>query len=133
MPWIEAGYQRMENFKTDFLTGRPPIVTDMHFKKAVEEIKKSGDLDLLGKVWLTRMALQVAVLDEPEEGDYPRIEAAQSVPANRNFYLFLKGDRGRGRGSSCRRTTVPFFGRCRVEMQPIRELPWPRSTIPCRD
>jgi hypothetical protein len=63
-----------------------------HFKKAVEEIKKSGDLDLLGKVWLTRMALQVAVMDEPEDGDYPKIEAAQSVPANRNFYLFLKGD-----------------------------------------
>ncbi len=92
MPWIEAGYQRLENFKTDFLTGRPPIVTDMHFTKAVEEIKKSGELDLLGKVWLTRMALQVAVLDEPEEGDYPKIEAAQSVPANRNFYLFLKGN-----------------------------------------
>ena len=82
----------MENFKTDFLTGRAPIVTDMHFQKAVEEIKKSGDLDLLGKVWLTRMALQVAVLDEPEAGDYPKIEAAEPVPANRNFYLFLKGD-----------------------------------------
>ena len=92
LPWIAAGYQRMENFKTDFLTGRPPIVTDMHFQKAVEEIKKSGDLDLLGKVWLTRMALQVAVLDEPEDGDYPKIEAAESVPVNRNFYLFLKGD-----------------------------------------
>jgi hypothetical protein len=92
MPWIEAGYQRMENFKMDFLTGRPPIITDMHFKKAVEEIKKSGDLDLLGKLWLTRMALQIAVLDEPEEGDYSRLEAAQSVPANRSFYLFLKGD-----------------------------------------
>ena len=92
MTWIAAGYQQMENYKTDFLTGRAPIVTDMHFKKAAEEIKKSGDLDLLGKVWLTRMALQVAVLDEPDEGDYPRIEAAQSVPANRNFNLFLKGN-----------------------------------------
>jgi len=92
LPWIAAGYQRMENFKTDFLTGRPPTVTDMHFQKAVDEIKKSGDLDLLGKVWLTRMALQVAVLAEPEGGDYPKIEAAESVPVNRNFYLFLKGD-----------------------------------------
>jgi hypothetical protein len=92
IPWFAAGHQQMENYKTDFLTGRAPIVTDMHFRKAVEEIKKSGDLDLLGKVWLTRMALQVAVLDEPDEGDYSRIEAVQSVPANRNFYLFLKGD-----------------------------------------
>jgi hypothetical protein len=92
IPWMAAGHQQMENYKRDFLTGRVPVVTDMHFKKAVEEIKKSGDLDLLGKIWLTRMALQVAVLDEPEEGDYPKVEAAQPNPANRNFYLFLKGD-----------------------------------------
>jgi hypothetical protein len=92
IPWLMGAHQRLEDFKTDFLTGRAPIVTDMHFQKAVEEIKKSGDLDLLGKVWLTRMALQVAVLAEPEDGDYPKIEAAEPVPANRNFYLFLKGD-----------------------------------------
>jgi len=92
IPWLMEAHQRMENFKTDFLTDRPPIVTDMHFQKAAEEIKKSGNLDLLGKVWLTRMALQVAVLAEPEDGDYPKIEAAEPDPANRNFYLFLKGD-----------------------------------------
>jgi len=91
-PWLAAGHQRLENYKVDFLTGRGALATDLHFKKAVEEVKKSGDLDLLGKVWLTRMALHVAVLEEPEEGDYPRIEAAQSDPANRNFYLFLRGD-----------------------------------------
>lgn len=92
IPWLMEAHQRLENFKTDFLTGRPPVVTDMHFKMAVEEVKKSGDLDLLGKVWLTRMALRVAALEEPEDGDYPKIEAAEPVPANRNFYLFLKGD-----------------------------------------
>jgi hypothetical protein len=91
-PWLATGYQQMENFKMDFLSGSAPIVTEMHFTKAVEEIKKSGDLDLLGRVWLTRMSLQVAVLAEIEGGDYPKIEAAQAVPANRNFYLFLKGD-----------------------------------------
>jgi hypothetical protein len=58
----------------------------------VEEIKKGGDLDLLGKAWLTKMALQAAVLGNIEEEDYRKIEAARSVPANRNFYLFLKGD-----------------------------------------
>lgn len=90
--WIAAGHQQLESFKTGFLTGRPPLVTEMHFKKAVEEIKKGGDLDLLGKAWLTRMALQAAVLGNIEEEDFRKIEAARSVPANRNFHLFLKGE-----------------------------------------
>lgn len=92
VPWLMEGYQRLENFKTDFLTGRPAAATEVQFRKAAEEIKKSGDLDLLGKVWLTRMALQTAVLEEPEEGDFPRIDAALPVAANRNFLLFLRGD-----------------------------------------
>ncbi len=91
-PWLSEGYQRLENFKTDFLTGRPAAVTEAQFRKAAEEIKKSGDLDLLGKVWLTRMALQIAVLAEPEEGEFSRVDAAEPVPANRNFLRFLRGD-----------------------------------------
>jgi hypothetical protein len=89
--WIVVGNQQLETFKHHFLTGGQPIVTERHFRKAVEEIKKSGDLDLLGKAWLTRMALEVAVLREMEEDDYLKVAAAQPVPANRNFYLFLKG------------------------------------------
>ncbi|MBN2437484.1 MAG: hypothetical protein JXL20_02670 [Deltaproteobacteria bacterium] len=89
--WIAAGHKQLETFKQDFLTGRAPRITESHFRNAVEEIKKGGDTDLMGKAWLTRMALQIAVLREPEEGDYLKIEAADAVPANRNFYLFLKG------------------------------------------
>jgi hypothetical protein len=92
--WITLGYQQLEAFKMDFLTGTHPLVTERHFRKVVEEMKKSGDLDLLGKTWLTRMALEVAVLREMEEGDYLKVAAAQPVPANRNFYLFLKGEKG---------------------------------------
>ena len=90
--WITQGHKQLETYKTDFLTGERPIVTERYFQKAVEELKKSGDLDLLQKAWLTRMALQVAVLEKAEEGDYPKIEAALPVPANRNFHLFLTGD-----------------------------------------
>lgn len=90
--WIVAGNQQIETYKRHFLTDRQPLVTERYFQKAVEEIKKSGDLDLLGKAWLTRMALQGAVLGEIEEGEYGKIAAAQPVPANRNFYLFLTGD-----------------------------------------
>ncbi|MCX5837290.1 MAG: hypothetical protein NTW71_02040 [Deltaproteobacteria bacterium] len=90
--WIVAGHKQLEAFKQDFLTGREPTITEFHFRKAVEEIKKGGDANLLGKAWLTRMALQIAVLREPDEGDYVKTEAADAVPANRNFYRFLKGD-----------------------------------------
>ncbi|MCE5265792.1 MAG: hypothetical protein LLG97_19970 [Deltaproteobacteria bacterium] len=90
--WIAAGHKQIESFKEDFLTGRSPAITETHFRNALDEIKKGGDLDLLGKAWLTRMALQTAVLAEMDPGEYPRIEAAQSVPANDNYYRFLKGD-----------------------------------------
>jgi hypothetical protein len=82
----------LETFKQDFLTGSALPITEIYFRNAVDEIKKGGDPDLLGKAWLTRMALQVAALGEMEEGDYPKIEAAETVPANRNFFRFLKGD-----------------------------------------
>lgn len=90
--WIAAGHKQLETFKQDFLTGRESAITEIHFRKAVEEIKKGGDADLLGKAWLTRMALQVAVREELEDGEYLKTEAAEAVPANRNFYRFLKGD-----------------------------------------
>lgn len=90
--WISAGHKQLETFKEDFLTARSPSITEIHFRNTLEEMKKGGDLDLLGKAWLTRMALQTAVLTEMDAGDYPRIEAAEPVPANANFYRFLKGD-----------------------------------------
>lgn len=91
--WIVAGNQQLESFKYHFLTGGQPAVAERHFRRAIEEIKKGGDLDLLGKAWLTKMALEVAVLVEMDEADYLKIAAARPVPANRNFYLFLKGEK----------------------------------------
>lgn len=90
--WISAGHRQMENFKEDFLTGQSPAITEIHFRKAIEEMKKGGDLDLLGKAWLTKMALQTAVLAEMDAGDYPKIAAALTVPANANYHRFLMGD-----------------------------------------
>lgn len=89
--WIDVGHKQLETFKQDFLTGRAPSITESHFRRSIEEIKKSGDIDLLGRAWLTRMALQVAVLAQPDAGEYPKLDAAQKVPGNRAFYLFLTG------------------------------------------
>lgn len=90
--WMAGGHKQLETFKQDFLIGRTPAITEVHFRKALEEIKRGGDTALLGKAWLTRMALQVAVREAFEEGEYLKTEAAESVPANRNYYRFLKGD-----------------------------------------
>lgn len=90
--WIESGHKQLETFKQDFLTGRVASITESHFRRSVEEIKKSGDTDLLEKAWLTRMALQAAVLTEMDAGEYLKLEAVQRVPGNRAFYLFLKGE-----------------------------------------
>jgi hypothetical protein len=90
--WIVVGNQQLETFKQHFLTGGQQVLTERHFLKVLEEIKKSGDLDLLGRAWLTRMALEVAVLSEIDEGEFGKIAAAYPVPANGNFYLFLTGD-----------------------------------------
>jgi len=89
---MEVSYKLLETYKQDFLSGRVQTITDSHFRRAVDEIKNSGDMDLLGKAWLTRMALQTAILAPADGGDYPKIEAVQPVPGNRAFYLFLKGD-----------------------------------------
>ncbi len=90
--WIAAGHRQLEAFKQHYLTAGHQRITEIHFREAVAEIQKGGDMDLLGKAWLTRMALQVAVLSEPDGGDYPKVEAVEVVPANRNYYRFLVGD-----------------------------------------
>jgi hypothetical protein len=90
--WLINSSSKLETFKTNFLLGAEPSVTETNFAEAIEEIKKSGDLDLLQKAWLTRMALQTAVLKDMEEGDYRKIAAVKTFPENDNFYAFLKGD-----------------------------------------
>jgi hypothetical protein len=90
--WYLASSQQIERFEKNFLAGEQPPITELNFQNTVEEIKKSGDLDRLEKAWLTRTALQIAVLKVPDEGDYGKIAAVQPIPANSNYYIFLTGD-----------------------------------------
>lgn len=90
--WLTAGHRQLETYKEDYLAGRNPHLTELYFGRALSEIRRSGDVELLGRAWLTRMALRIAVLEPPEEGDYPQVEAAEPVPANRHFSRFLRGD-----------------------------------------
>lgn len=89
--WISAGHGHLEAFKADFLAGKSPAVAEGRFKKALEEIKRGGDLDLLEKVHLTRLALRIAALEEAGDEAYLAVAAAGTSRENRNFHLFLKG------------------------------------------
>jgi hypothetical protein len=89
--WTYTGYNQLEDFKKSYLAGDDKIAV-LHFSKGLEEIKKSGDLDILAKAYLTKYAVQTAVLEAIDDDMYLKIAAAQSMPENGNFHNFLKGN-----------------------------------------
>jgi alkylhydroperoxidase/carboxymuconolactone decarboxylase family protein YurZ len=88
--WTDASFNQLDNYKKSYLSGKERIA-EAYFDKAVDEIKSSGDLDILARAYLTKYAVQVAVLEAFDEGEYLRIEAVEPVLQNKNFYGFLKG------------------------------------------
>ncbi|MCX5828074.1 MAG: hypothetical protein NTV58_08755, partial [Deltaproteobacteria bacterium] len=89
--WTYASFNQMEDFKKAYLEGKAEIA-DFHFQRAVEEIKKSGDLNLLAKAYLNRYAVQVALMESFRDDDFLKIQAAEPDPVNAAFYAFLKGN-----------------------------------------
>jgi len=79
--WLNASYNQLESYKKSFLSGREKIAA-VQFKGVLIEIKKSGDLEVLARTHLIRMALQTAVLEDMEEGEYLKINAVN--PSLRN-------------------------------------------------
>jgi hypothetical protein len=92
--WTNAAFNQLDDFRENYLAGKTQIA-ELHFNKAVDEIKKSGDLDILARAYLTKCAVQMAVLEKMDDRNYLRIDAAQPVPQNRNFHKFLSGDTAR--------------------------------------
>lgn len=89
--WLNASYNQLESYKKNFLSGREKIAA-VQFKGVLIEIKKSGDLELLARTHLIRMALQTAVLEDMEEGEYLKINDVNPSLQNRAFHAFLKGE-----------------------------------------
>jgi hypothetical protein len=88
--WSAASFNYLENYKKNYLRGKVPLA-EMNFKRAIEEIRTSGDLSILSKAYLTKYALQAATLEEMDDRDYLKIEQVQTSPENANYYLLLKG------------------------------------------
>jgi len=89
--WQSVGSNQLESYKQAALEGKGEVAA-MHFRKAVEEVKKSGDLELLARVHLTRCAVQVALLEPMDDWEYRQIAAVQAQPDNQAFHEMLKGD-----------------------------------------
>jgi len=60
--WKLGGFNALESYKTNFLQGEDRKA-DLYFDIAIEEFKKSGDLDLLDRALLTRCALRTAAME----------------------------------------------------------------------
>lgn len=88
--WRTASFNSLEQYKTCFLSGKDSLAA-IHFQRAIDEIKSSGDLSLLMTAYLTRSALQIAVLETPDQRDY--LETAKAAPEDEqeNYYLLLEG------------------------------------------
>jgi hypothetical protein len=89
--WTYAGYNQLEDFKKAYLAGDDKIAA-LHFTKATEEIKKSGNPDILATAYLIKYAVQTAALETVDDSMYLKIAAVQSTPENSAFYHFLKGN-----------------------------------------
>lgn len=89
--WRYEGFGQLENYKKNYLKGKDQIA-EFHYRKALEEVKRSGDLKLISKVYLTKYALKVAILEDINDSEYPDIEVIEPDSENRNFFVFLKGN-----------------------------------------
>lgn len=89
--WTSVSFNHLESYKKTFLAGGRDIA-ELHFQKANEEIKKSGDINLLVRAQLTRCALHAALLEAIPENDYLELEKLNPMPDNRQYFLFLRGD-----------------------------------------
>lgn len=88
--WIRASHNQLESYKQFFLSGSDKIAT-LRFNGALDEIKKSGNLQILSRAYLTRMSLQTAVLEPMDTEEFLKLERLSPSQENDNYYLFLQG------------------------------------------
>lgn len=86
--WTVAGYNYLEGFKRSYLAGNENHA-EVYFRRAIEEIKRSGDLEALARAYLIRMALQRAVLVKVETGEFLKLDELSPNEWNKSYFHFL--------------------------------------------
>jgi len=89
--WTNAAFNQLESYKKSYLMGQASIA-ELHFTRAVEEIKKSGNLDIMARAYLIKYALQTVLLEKIDASKYVYIETLHPSPANKTYYAFLNGN-----------------------------------------
>lgn len=89
-PWLSTAVSRLEQFKSEYLGGRMDVA-EMNFHLALAEIKKSGDMEILGRAYLTKMALEVALLRPGKDDDFVNLNKLFPSARNASYYAFLQG------------------------------------------
>jgi hypothetical protein len=89
--WTNAAFNQLESYKQSYLSGQLRVA-EIHFNKATEEIRKSGNLDLLAKAYLTKCAVQTVAIEKIDDSAYLQIETLSPSPTNKTYHRFLRGD-----------------------------------------
>ncbi|MBN1664598.1 MAG: hypothetical protein JW943_13445 [Deltaproteobacteria bacterium] len=89
--WRYESFGQLENYKINYLKSKDQVA-EFHYRKTLEEVKRSGDLKLIAKVYLTKYALKAAVLEDVADSDYLDMDVIEPDKENRNFFVFLQGN-----------------------------------------
>ncbi|HOO39826.1 MAG TPA: hypothetical protein PK425_00655 [Syntrophales bacterium] len=89
--WTYESFNALESYKKSILEGKTDLAA-LYFRRAVEETKRSGDLKLLGRVYLTRMAMETVLQLPLSEKEYLAVSGVHKDPENEQFYRLLRGD-----------------------------------------
>lgn len=88
--WTRASFNHLESYKKNYLRGNEHLA-ELSFRKAIEEIKTSGDIRIMEKTYLTKYAVQIASLETFDDREYIRLAGIQQRLKYLNYYYFLKG------------------------------------------
>lgn len=88
--WTYQSYNALESYKASALEGKSALA-DLYFERAVAETKRSGDPKLLGRVYLTRMAMDTVLQKPWSEKEFVAIREIAPDPENEQFYRLLRG------------------------------------------
>lgn len=86
--WRSAAVSHLDAYREAFMRGDDSRA-EILFQKALQEIRASGDLQLLAKAYLIRAALQTAVLEPTEFGDFLALDELEPSEPNRHYYYFI--------------------------------------------
>jgi hypothetical protein len=89
--WRQDSYGQVENYKSNYLKGKD-MIAESYYRKALEEVKRSGDLKLLARIYLTKYALKTGALENISVSEYTDLDVIEPDADNRNFFVFLNGN-----------------------------------------